>query len=84
MLELGQNAAAAPAGELIKDASEATFMADVVDASKEVPIIVDFWAPWCGPCKTLGPALEDAVTKANGTSTWAISALKLGAFVSST
>ncbi|MCV6597847.1 MAG: thioredoxin [Mangrovicoccus sp.] len=66
MLELGTNAAAAPAGDLIKDTTEATFMADVVEASQEVPVIVDFWAPWCGPCKTLGPALEKAVTEAGG------------------
>jgi putative thioredoxin len=64
MLEL--NGGNAPAGDLIKDVSEATFMADVIEASKETPVIVDFWAPWCGPCKTLGPALEAAVTKAGG------------------
>ena len=57
---------AAPAADLIKDASEATFMVDVIEASKDVPIIVDFWAPWCGPCKTLGPLLEEAVTAAKG------------------
>ncbi|WP_420837188.1 thioredoxin [Chachezhania antarctica] len=59
-------AQAAPADDLIKDTSEATFMADVVEESQNVPVIVDFWAPWCGPCKTLGPMLEDAVKAAKG------------------
>ena len=56
----------APAQTHIVDGTDATFMADVVEQSKSIPVIVDFWAPWCGPCKTLGPAIEAAVTKAGG------------------
>jgi len=62
---LGETQAPGP-GDLIKEGSDAGFARDVIDASRDVPVIVDFWATWCGPCKTLGPMLERAVLAAKG------------------
>ena len=53
-------------GALIKDSDTQHFMADVIEASRDQPVIVDFWAPWCGPCKQLGPLLERVVKNAGG------------------
>ncbi len=67
-MEFGQNApgAAGAGGDVIKDSSTAGFGKDVIEASRTQPVIVDFWAPWCGPCKQLTPALEKVVRAAGG------------------
>jgi putative thioredoxin len=63
---MGSGAAAQSDGALIKDSDTQHFMDDVIQASRTQPVIVDFWAPWCGPCKQLTPLLERLVNNAGG------------------
>jgi len=62
----GTNDQDTPTDDLVRDSTDQTFMQDVIEPSREVPVLVDFWAPWCGPCRQLGPMIEKTVLEAGG------------------
>ena len=65
-INIGSVPAPTPPVALVKDSTDRAFKADVIDSSLEAPVLVDFWAPWCGPCRSLSPNIEKVVNEKAG------------------